>query len=256
VNVTFNQVTDPAVIASSTLALNAGNTIITASKSLSGSTVTFTPDTDLAENTEYTALLKTSEKGASGVPATHEYSWKFKTGKKHNGTAPSIISVSPADGATNVPVTSQLSVTLTGSSTNCSVHWLKLTSEMGQQVFRNFIIFRISGYIQPTASLAQNTSYTVTISTGRNDDTDSDDSNDNDDDEDDDDDEGDYSSLLLKSWSFSTGSSEAVSDVTAPVVNSVFPANSATSVAIISQPDYKFQRGYGCINNNFRHDYT
>jgi hypothetical protein len=233
VNVTFNQVTDPAVIASSTLALNAGNTIITASKSLSGSTVTFTPDTDLAENTEYTALLKTSEKGASGVPATHEYSWKFKTGKKHNGTAPSIISVSPADGATNVPVTSQLSVTFDRELNQSFSTLVKIDVRNGTTGIPGTLSFSGSVAIfKPTASLAQNTSYTVTISTGRNDDSDSDDSNDNDDDEDDDDDEGDYSSLLLKSWSFSTGSSVPVSDVTAPVVNSVFPANSATSVAI------------------------
>ena len=74
-----------------------------------GNTMTFTPGSALSTDTTYACTVGTGAKDQSGNPMTAAYSWNFTTILT---VAPTVVSISPADGATGVPVTiSALSVT-------------------------------------------------------------------------------------------------------------------------------------------------
>jgi hypothetical protein len=69
----------------------------------SGNTMTFTPGSSLANGTIYTCTVSTGATDLA-LPGNHmaaEYSWSFKTAL----AAPTVVSVSPLENATGVPVT-------------------------------------------------------------------------------------------------------------------------------------------------------
>jgi len=88
---------------------------ITGTFSLIGQVVVFTPDTTsfpIITGTTYTATLTTEAKDLTGIPMASPVSWEFTTGTGVDGTAPSVLGVSPAAGAPNVP-TSGTSISVT-----------------------------------------------------------------------------------------------------------------------------------------------
>jgi hypothetical protein len=83
VTVTFKSGTNPSEISAATITLKNGTNNVPGTLAVTGDTLSFTPEADLAPDKEYTATLKTSKKGGSGPNDGSEYTWRFKTGKHH-----------------------------------------------------------------------------------------------------------------------------------------------------------------------------
>ncbi|NTV49686.1 MAG: pilus assembly protein PilY [Geobacteraceae bacterium] len=86
-------------------------------------TVTFTPSSLLNYNTLYTATITTGVKstvGAGGLNMAANKVWSFRT-LLPDTTRPTVTSISPADGATDVPVASTITATFSEAMTPSSI---------------------------------------------------------------------------------------------------------------------------------------
>lgn len=79
ITATFNQVMNPATVTSTSFKVMDGGTPVNGSFTFSGSMVLFTPSSNLASNTTYTAIITTAVKNAAGVGMTNDYQWSFTT---------------------------------------------------------------------------------------------------------------------------------------------------------------------------------
>jgi hypothetical protein len=138
----------------------------------SGAVATFTPASDLAYNTVFTATITTGAQDLAGTPLASNYVWSFRTAPA--ATPPTVISTVPVNGATAVPINQALSATfsvaMTPATINTTTFTLKETTS-GTSV-PGAVTYVAAGSVAtftPTASLAPTTEYTATITTGAED---------------------------------------------------------------------------------------
>jgi hypothetical protein len=178
----------------------------------SGITATFTPNSNLAPNTNYTATITTGAKDPTFNHMVAPKIWTFTTGTTTDIGAPTVCSTSPADGATGVSLNGALSATfseamdpLTITAANFTV--AGVTGTVGYDSVSFVATFT------PSSSLASNTAYTATIVGGGS---------------------GvkDLAGNALaanKVWTFTTGTN---SDATPPTVSSVNPEDTVSNVCL------------------------
>jgi hypothetical protein len=178
----------------------------------SGITATFTPNSNLAPNTNYTATITTGAKDPTFNHMVAPKIWTFTTGTTTDNGAPTVSSTSPADGATGVSLNGALSATfseamdpLTITAANFTV--AGVTGTVGYDSVSFVATFT------PSSSLASNTAYTATIVGGGS---------------------GvkDLAGNALaanKVWTFTTGTN---SDATPPTVSSVNPEDTVSNVCL------------------------
>ena len=109
ITATFSTAMDAATITETTFTLTTGSTAVAGTVVLStnGLTATFTPDVDLTPDTLYTVTITTGAKDVNGN-AIAEKVWTFTTG---TGSAPTVLSTVPVDGATGVATTTLITAT-------------------------------------------------------------------------------------------------------------------------------------------------
>lgn len=166
---TFNVRMDPATLTTSTFQLLNGATPVPGRVSLdtAGTLATFTPTTQLAPNTTYTATITTGAKSISGTPLTSAFSWVFTTGISGDTVAPTVFSTVPAANATAVAKTDGISITF---SEKIDVATLTppntvTVSSAGGAVTVSLTIDLAGTHLRitPSAALSPNTLYTVVI---------------------------------------------------------------------------------------------
>lgn len=111
ISVTFDEPIDPSTINTNTVVLNDGTSSVSGTVSYIGKTAMFEPATDLSVNTNYTATVTENIKDLAGNSLGTSESWNFTTSDIIDVQTPSVLSVSPPDGAVNVPIDSSLVVT-------------------------------------------------------------------------------------------------------------------------------------------------
>ena len=77
---TFSAAMDPATISTSTFTVQQGSAPVSGTVAYSGSTATFTPGSNLASGTSFTATVSTGAKDMAGNALSVPYSWSFVTG--------------------------------------------------------------------------------------------------------------------------------------------------------------------------------
>jgi len=168
VTATFNEAMDLSTITGSTFTLTGpGNTAVQGTVAYNNQVATFTPVANLAYNTVYTATLSSSIMSSGEVALAAPDIWSFTT---TTAPVPTVTTTVPVSGATGVNVANALmatfsqpmnSATLTGSTfTLTGPGNAPVTGLISYNTGTSTVSFT------PSASLAYNTSYTATITTG------------------------------------------------------------------------------------------
>lgn len=112
VTVSFSRPVDPTSITTSTFAFTQGTTPVAGSFlfSFGNSVVTLQPAATLAATTAYTLSLTQGIKSLDGVPLDGPFFGSFTTGTGTD-TVPPTVTISPANGATNVPYNTTILLT-------------------------------------------------------------------------------------------------------------------------------------------------
>jgi hypothetical protein len=165
---TFSEAMTPATISAATFTLTGpGGAAVAGTVTYSGGVATFTPAVSLAYNTSYTATITTGATSLAGTPLASNYVWTFTT----ITPAPAVTAVVPANGATSVPISQALSVTFSEAMTPATISaaTFTLTATGGAAVAGTVTYSGGVATFTPAVSLAYNTSYTATITTGATD---------------------------------------------------------------------------------------
>ncbi len=212
VTATFSTAMNASTISTSTFTLAAqGGTAVTGAVSYSSTTntATFTPGSSLASNTIYTATITTGAQDSAGVGLASSYAWSFTTAA---GPAPTVTAFTPGNGATGVSAGTTVTATFSEAMNASSLTTSTFTLSSGGTAVSGGVTYNSAtdtATFTPGATLAYNTAYTATVTTGVV--------------------ASDGTALASSnSWSFTTGGPPA------PTVSAMTPANNATGVAVTS----------------------
>ena len=114
VSATFSKAMDPTTLTSTTYTLTTGTPAVAVpgavSINLAALVATFTPTSNLAPSTKYTATVTTGAKDTAGNALAANYVWSFTT-TAGPALAPQVISTNPLNGATNLCIPLTISAT-------------------------------------------------------------------------------------------------------------------------------------------------
>jgi hypothetical protein len=234
ITITFSEALAPATVNSSTISLRvtgSGPAIAgTVTYNSASGTATLTPSSALSNNTSYTVTVSAGIKDLAGNPLPSLLTFNFLTVAP--GTPPTVIASVPAGGATNVAVTSPVSVTFSkdmdASTINGATFILRMNST-GADVAGTVSYdpgTRAAAFTPAAGLLANGIGYTATVTTAAR----------------------DIGGLGLSSnfiFSFTT-----VPDATPPTVTSTSPANGTTNVAVSTSVTATFSKAMDAATIN------
>ena len=177
-----------------------------------GSVAVFAPTAALAGGTTYTATITTGATDTTANPLVSNFVWSFTTGAAPVAIHPDVTSEVPVDGSTLVPLNTLLTASFSESMDPATIDATTFTVQgPGITPVSGAVSYADGGAtatFAPAVNLADNTTYTATISTGATDTT---------------------GNALLNDfvWTFTTG---IASDSTNPTVLSTNPAAAVTSM--------------------------
>jgi hypothetical protein len=213
ITATFSKPMNPSTIsATSFLVAGPGGASVagTVTYAAAGSVATFTPAARLAYDVVYTATITTAatDQASPVNPLAANYMWTFTSVAAP--APPTVISTTPATGATGIPVNQALSATFSVGMNSATIDAATFTvAGPGGVAVAGTVGYTASGSVAtftPAASLAYSTLYTATITTGAT---------------------NSAGTPLAGSyvWTFKTGTATA-----APTVISTVPVNQAAGV--------------------------
>jgi len=174
---------------------------------------TFTPASNLASSTVYTATVTTGAKDLAGNGLVVNKVWTFTTSAAADTTAPAVLSVFPVDSSTNVAINTLVTATFTEPMDSATIIAANFTVKAGTAAVDGSVTYDSVNKVAtftPSANLASSTVYTATVTTGAKD-------------------LAGNGLAVNKVWTFTTS---ATADTTAPGVLSVVPLDSSTNTAI------------------------
>ena len=128
---------------------------------------TFTPSAPLVINASYTATITTGAQDLAGNALANAYVWSFTVSACTVPVLPTVVSVTPANGACpNALVTATFSEAMNPATINASTFTLAGPGAAGTVTYDQP---SFTATYTPSAPLALNTSYTATITTGAKD---------------------------------------------------------------------------------------
>lgn len=135
--VSFSQSLDPTTVTATTFSINSGGAIA-GSRTLSSGTggpnsvITFTPSAPLPANAAISVFVGTTIKSLSGSPLLASQSFIFSTGGASDAAAPSVIFISPPDGATGIGTNTAVIVQFSESMNAVSITPQSFTLSTGE----------------------------------------------------------------------------------------------------------------------------
>ncbi len=165
ITVTFNKKMDPNSILASSFVLR-GLSVVpgTLSYNEANATMSFVPTTTLAPNTTYTAKVVAPVRDFAGSALQTDYIWTFSTG---DTLSPMVITTDPVNNATGVLLNKIVTATFSMPMDSLSINSTTVTIKNGIVPVNGTVTY--SGTVatfSPTSTLASNTLYTATITTG------------------------------------------------------------------------------------------
>ncbi len=223
VTATFSEAMTASTINTTTFELrDPASALVSASVTYDSATRTATldPTSNLTNSTTYTATVKGGAtdprvKDSAGNALASNFTWSFTTAAVADTTPPTVTAVTPAAGATGISVganaTATFSEAMTASTINTTTFELRDPAGALVSAAVTYDSASLTATLNPTADLANSTTYTVTVKGGATDPR-----------------VKDLAGNALAAnftWSFTT-----VADTTPPTVTSVTPASGATGI--------------------------
>ena len=174
VSATFSTAMDPATINGTTFTLTGpGTTPAAGTVALVGATATFTPASNLAASTLFTATITTGAKDLAGNALGSNFVWTFTTGTTASTTAPTITATNPANGTTGVPLNKTVNATFSEAMDPTTITTATFTlTGPGTTPVTGTVAYAATTFIAtftPASNLLPNTMYTATVTTGAKD---------------------------------------------------------------------------------------
>ncbi|MCK9420006.1 MAG: Ig-like domain-containing protein [Nitrospirae bacterium] len=167
VNATFSEVMSAATLTTATFTLQQGTTPVSGTVTYDGTTATFTPTSDLASSTTYTATITTGVKDLAGKALATNYVWAFTTGTTTDTIAPTVISTTPLDGATGVSRNRNVNATFDEVMSAATLNTATFTLQQGTTPVSGTATYvGTTATFNPASNLTAGTTYTATITTG------------------------------------------------------------------------------------------
>ncbi len=218
ISATMNEAIDPSSLTSTTVRLTSGPSAAPVAGTISydspSHTITFTPTSGLASATDYVFNVGPGVKDVTGNASTSGFSKSFRT---VDATPPSVTSVAPANGASNVSVSTTVRIVFSKPMNPSTVNASTISlSGAGVGVVSGAINYDPSSTsltFSPTSALQNGIAYTITVSTGATDAA------------------GNPLAAPFTS-TFTTSAAAPPPDITPPSVVSSTPVNGSTGVSI------------------------
>jgi LmbE family N-acetylglucosaminyl deacetylase len=173
VSATFSEPVMAASVTGTTFVLrDGGGNTVPATVSASGATVSLQPTAALQPSTTYTATLLSGPSGVkdlAGNALAADFSWSFTT-LVPDTTPPTVVSVTPSSGASNVSIGTSVSATFSETVSAASVNAASfvLRDSGGNAVPATVSSSGSSATLQPSAALQLGATYTATLLSGQN----------------------------------------------------------------------------------------
>ena len=170
---TFSEAMNPLTITAVNFALKeavSGNPVA-GTVGYSGVNAVFSPSSNLAVNTRYTATIKGGVGGVTDIAGNamvSDYVWSWTTGALADTTAPTVTLVNPTEGAVNVAITSAVNATFSKAMDPLTIS----TGSFTVGGVTGTVAFNAENRIAtftPSANLSANTTYTATVTTATKD---------------------------------------------------------------------------------------
>ena len=166
ISATFSKAMNPATLTNTTFTLSAGGVAIAGTVSYTGTTASFTPAVSLASNTVFTATITTGAQDVAGDALAANYVWTFTTVV----VPPTVVSTIPLNGATAVPVAQVISATFSKAMNAATLTNTTFTVSAGGVAVAGTVSYAgTTASFTPSATLASDTVFTATITTGAQD---------------------------------------------------------------------------------------
>jgi len=133
-----------------------------------GRSASFTPTSDLAASTAYTAVITTGAKDLSGNALTNNYSWDFTTGTGSDDTPPTVSATDPGVDAMDVFLSKRLSITFSEPMDPLTITSAHITLTDGATPVSGTLTYSgLTATFTPAVSyLTTDNTYTATVTTG------------------------------------------------------------------------------------------
>jgi hypothetical protein len=210
-SVMFSEAMDPLTVTTATFTLRRGAVPVPGTVFCLGFMAQFSPASDLAPNTLYTATITTGAEDLAGNPLAGNYVWTFTTGVAPDTGAAMVSFTVPENGAIGVLLGRDITATFSEAMNPLTISTATFTLRQGATPILGSVTYAgVTATFNPLANLAPSTLYTATITTGAE----------------------DLAGNPLAAnyvWTFTTG---ATPDTTAPMVSFTDPANGAIGVPV------------------------
>jgi len=170
ISATFSGEMDSASLNATTFTLKQGATNVPGTVTYTPVTAVFSPISNLAADTEYTATITTGAKDSTGKALASNYEWKFTTGAVSNSSVPTVIDTVNANGAINVPLNTKAGATFSETMDPATITTTTFTLKQGATSIPGTVAYSgVNAIFSPAGNLLPNTLYTATITTGAKD---------------------------------------------------------------------------------------
>ena len=179
VSATFSTAMNPATINSGSFTLTGpGATPVSGLVAYAsvGNTLTFTPTSNLAADTTFTATITTKAQDLAGIGLVNDYVWTFTTGTTPVAVSPELVSTVPLNAATDVALNQAVSATFTKAMNPLTLTTATFLLYQGDSASGTPIVATITydainfvATLTPTDQLTASTTYTATVTDGATD---------------------------------------------------------------------------------------
>ncbi len=164
VTATFNMPMDALTINTSTFTITQGGVAIAGVVSYTGVEASFAPTVALLSNTVYTATVFMGAKNLTGVGIAADYVWSFTTVAV---VAPQVVATDPLNSAIGVSLSKIVTATFNMPMDAATLTTSQFTLKMGATPVTGSVTYAgLVASFTPSTALANNTTYTATVTTG------------------------------------------------------------------------------------------